>query len=329
VANLDLRPLSLGELLDRCFTLYRRYFLLFVGIVAIPYLLVLALQLVQTLLLFSNTFSPDSAPAADQPPFSLPSPAGIASFILFYVAYLVASVVAYLLSQGATVFAVSELYLGHPMTIRDSFRRVRGKMLRLLGVAILNLLILSATFGVAMIPLFLIIGAGAALGAARAPILIGVLALVCFIGVIFLATYVACRLMVAVPVALIEDAGPVTALQRSFSLTKKNAGRAFLVLLISATITLAAIGILMVPPYAGMVYSMATRNFGAIRTWTALFQIASYLGQALAGPIVIIATAIFYFDLRVRKEALDIQMMMMTPGEIPAPLSGGPPTLLS
>jgi hypothetical protein len=37
MATLDLRPLSLGELLDRTFFLYRRHFLLFVGIAAIPY----------------------------------------------------------------------------------------------------------------------------------------------------------------------------------------------------------------------------------------------------------------------------------------------------
>lgn len=34
--ELDLRPLSLGEILDRTFTLYRRNFLLFAGIIAIP-----------------------------------------------------------------------------------------------------------------------------------------------------------------------------------------------------------------------------------------------------------------------------------------------------
>ncbi|MGH9811917.1 MAG: hypothetical protein ACRD4T_02160, partial [Candidatus Acidiferrales bacterium] len=40
-APIDLRPLSLGELLDRTFSLYRNHFWLFVGITAIPYLLLL------------------------------------------------------------------------------------------------------------------------------------------------------------------------------------------------------------------------------------------------------------------------------------------------
>jgi hypothetical protein len=40
-----LRPMSTGELLDRTFTLYRKHFLLSVGIVALPNLAHLALQL--------------------------------------------------------------------------------------------------------------------------------------------------------------------------------------------------------------------------------------------------------------------------------------------
>src|SRR6202051_3258887 len=40
MATLDLRPLSLGELLDRSFFLYRRHFILFAGISAIPYLII-------------------------------------------------------------------------------------------------------------------------------------------------------------------------------------------------------------------------------------------------------------------------------------------------
>ncbi|MGD0956950.1 MAG: hypothetical protein ABR953_08975 [Candidatus Acidiferrales bacterium] len=48
MADLDLRPLSLGEILDRTFSLYRRNFLLFLGITALPHLLILALNLVRT-----------------------------------------------------------------------------------------------------------------------------------------------------------------------------------------------------------------------------------------------------------------------------------------
>src|SRR6266853_668038 len=50
MAALDLRPLSLGELLDRTFFLYRQHFLLFIGIAAMPYLILLIPILVGLLL---------------------------------------------------------------------------------------------------------------------------------------------------------------------------------------------------------------------------------------------------------------------------------------
>ncbi len=49
---LDLRPLSLGELLDRTFFLYRRNFFLFIGIAAIPYSIFFVLNLATSLVPF-------------------------------------------------------------------------------------------------------------------------------------------------------------------------------------------------------------------------------------------------------------------------------------
>ena len=43
--TIDLRPMSVGELLDLTFSLYRKRFLLFVGIMAIPQLFALAASL--------------------------------------------------------------------------------------------------------------------------------------------------------------------------------------------------------------------------------------------------------------------------------------------
>ena len=47
MTGLDLRPLTLGEILDRAFLLYRRHFLLFIGITAIPQMFGLAFGLIQ------------------------------------------------------------------------------------------------------------------------------------------------------------------------------------------------------------------------------------------------------------------------------------------
>src|SRR5579884_3948758 len=99
MTGLDLRPLSTGEILDRTFSLYRRHFLLFMGISAIPQVLVVALNLTQTLYLGgpgSRYFG------------------SMLMYGLFILVVAVVGVVAYLFSQGGTILAVSELYLGRP-----------------------------------------------------------------------------------------------------------------------------------------------------------------------------------------------------------------------
>src|SRR3974390_553107 len=103
----DLRPLPLGEILDRTFTLYRRHFLLFVGISAIPHLLILGLNLAQTLLLRAATpFVPGAATEFQRVPSTGFMALGLFGGMIALVVYLVA----YLFSQGGTIFAVSELY---------------------------------------------------------------------------------------------------------------------------------------------------------------------------------------------------------------------------
>ena len=94
---LDLRPLSLGELLDRTFFLYRRHFLLFTGIAAIPYSLFFVVNLGSTLL---TRFRLGSTGAATL------SRAGVAvasGGIMAVLLVLVASI-AFLFSTGASVF---------------------------------------------------------------------------------------------------------------------------------------------------------------------------------------------------------------------------------
>jgi hypothetical protein len=53
-------------------------------------------------------------------------------------------------------------------------------------------------------------------------------------------------------------------------------------------------------------------------------QVGSFLGSVLAAPISTISFTLFYYDLRVRKEAFDLQMMMQAIGAGPAqaPVAG-------
>ena len=130
---LDLRPLSLGELLDRTFFLYRRNFLLFIGIAGLPYL-ILVLFSALPILLFVVASRGQSSPI-------VMVAAGV-GVILLVIAFLVAM----LFSVGATVLAVAEIYSGRAPSIRGSFRLVRGKAGTLLGVMILTGMLVLAGF---------------------------------------------------------------------------------------------------------------------------------------------------------------------------------------
>jgi hypothetical protein len=273
---LDLRPLSLGEILDRTFSIYRRHFLLFVGITAIPHLLILALNLTQLVLV--------AAPAVHRTAGVRQFPAASSSVAGFVVGAVIAVFVygfAYLVSQAATIYAVSELYLGRQTTIGASLRRVWGQLWSLFFVVFLNLLCVMA----------------------------GMLAL--FVG----AIYVACRLSTSVPAALLEDLGPGQALQRSWNLTRDFAGRAFLIYVLYAAITY-GVTIFFAVPFTVVLF-MYPKDPAMVRLATGFLDVGSFLAGAVVGPFLLIATSVYYYDLRVRKEAFDLQLMLHPDGNVP------------
>jgi hypothetical protein len=60
--------------------------------------------------------------------------------------------------------------------------------------------------------------------------------------------------------------------------------------------------------------------------WQSLAQVGGTIASTLTTPFLLIATSVFYFDLRVRKEAFDLQFMMDPNSERVAALSGEPST---
>jgi hypothetical protein len=229
---------------------------------AIPHLLVLGLQLAQTMVV----------------PGGRTTPVAMVGNIVLYAALtlmiLGATLVAYLLSQGATILAVSELYLGKSTSIGESLKRVWSDILSLLGVVVLNGLVVGLGF------LFLILP----------------------------GIYLACRLLVCVPSALIENRTPSESLSRSFDLTRGSFWRSFVILALTIGMGWAAQMLFMWPFAVGMATS--AHDPSMVRVWGAMAQVGSFTGTVLVGPILLIATSIYYFDLRVRKEAFDIQFMM-------------------
>jgi hypothetical protein len=245
-------------------------------------LLILALQLAAAL------FTPTRTVGTRVPVEQLQaSPAsGLMAFgIVGLVVALIVYLVAYLFAQGGTVFAVSELYLGRRTTIGAALGRMRGQLGSLFGVILLNGLAVMGAFILLIIP----------------------------------GIYVACRLITCVPAALLEDLGPRSSLERSFSLTKDYAGRSFVIYLLYFVLVYAAAFLFTFP--FGVAIGLSARNPEAVRMWFAFSHVGEFIAGVLVSPILTIATAVFYYDLRVRKEAFDLQFMMNPTG----PISPGTP----
>jgi hypothetical protein len=138
--------------------------------------------------------------------------------------------------------------------------------------------------------------------------------------------WLACRLIGCVPAALLEDLGARDSLERSYRLTEGSAGRAFVIYLIYFVVAMIAASVFMFP-FDFMVGISASRHPDSLRMWAALAQVGNTLGETLVTPILLIATAVFYYDLRVRKEAFDLQLM--NPGSAVAPGPGIVPSMFS
>ncbi len=206
---------------------------------------------------------------------------------------IVVGIIVYLLSQGGTVVAVSEIYLGRSTSIDAALRRAWSEALSLFGVVVLNGIAISVSFIALIIPGF----------------------------------YVACRLLVCVPAALIEGRGPGDSLSRSWNLTKGFAGRAFVIYLLYFVIAISIEALVDIP--LGVAINAAKYNVELVRDYSMLLQVLNTAITVLIEPVLLIASSVFYFDLRVRKEAFDLQFMMDPGSERLARGGDSVPSILS
>ena len=110
----ELRPLSLGELLDRTFSLYRSRFWLFAGIAAVSSAVNLVANVIQ---LTVQHFARHNVSAV----------AVMMSAVTTLLVVLAVYFLAYSVTQAATVHAMSEVYLGRETTIGRSLRATAGR----------------------------------------------------------------------------------------------------------------------------------------------------------------------------------------------------------
>jgi hypothetical protein len=142
-----IRPMTLGELLDRGIRLYRQNFFKFIGIFAIPYI---PLALIQAAVSVFSTTSLVQTTNNTSPEEILFSPGMVAAtaggFLVFFVQFIFVQGVA----TAALTRAVANNYTGKPVDIIDSYRTLSTSWLKLV-LALVLIFILVVILSIWMI----------------------------------------------------------------------------------------------------------------------------------------------------------------------------------
>jgi hypothetical protein len=291
---LDLRPLTLAELLDRSFSTYKRHLWLFVGIMAVPAIVTtlyaVAMQAVDT------TMTPDMTP--EQVLFR------VVPVMIGVLVFMVVLLVMHTFALGATTIAVAQLYKEQQPTVGESYREARRHSGRLILLMIWATLRLGGTW-IGLVTLTVLLSAVLAVASRVAG---GVMVFVGLIGGFVFTLYLAIRYGVSIPAVVLENLPAGKALARSVELTAGHRGRVFLIMLCAAMINYATAALLQGPFMLGAF--IAGPGTPTAIGLAIVGAVLGGIGSMFSGPIMIIGLAMVYYDLRIRKEALDLRMML-------------------
>ncbi|MBW3634876.1 MAG: hypothetical protein KY445_00245 [Armatimonadetes bacterium] len=238
------------------------------------------------------------------------------------------------LLYGAASCCVAAAVRGQGVRFRQCWQFTKPRYGALLGVIFLSWLVLGA-FAIALSIAFSFVIFGGVLSLANAPqpvqIVVGVIGYVLFL-VLFGALGVVAfgwSSMVPIVACLEDDKRGAAALGRSFELLKGNWRRVFGMSLLLGLAVLTVMGIIG-GGYSLLAWDGLREIFnGAIPSENAIFGLAMTVGGfmtvffTLWNPAQSLVIAVLYLDLRVRREALDLEWTAYASAP-PAPLETPP-----
>ena len=171
---------------------------------------------------------------------------------------------------GVCTRIVADAYIGRSSETREAVRAVRPRVFAIVGTSLLVLL--SEAIGFVF----------------------------CFVGALFPLTLFA----VAIPALILEGVGVSAALSRSITLTKAHAMHV-LGLVVTAQLLAAVVNGALA---AGV--NLLLRTGGSTVAVVIGQSLANTIAGILTTPFVATAIVVLYFDLRIRDEAFDVQLLM-------------------
>jgi hypothetical protein len=313
----SLRPLTLGEILDRTAELYRNNFVLFAGIF-VPYA---GVALVLNLLLLGLGILLKNLHVAGAAIWITLGSGAIEVLILFLLAGA---------SVAAICRAVAWVHLGQPATIRGAYATVLPRLGRYLWLMTITFFVVWTPFVLLYIGFFGILGFYGKVFSAhpgvpptppdpQTAIIIGISALVFFLLLCPVGAYtilMSLRYALALPACVVENTNARPSLRRAIDLSKGARGRIFVLALLIGVIKIGLVGITQIFTIVGVV-----KNHGQLGPGlTALSQVIGFFTNTFLGPIWATGITLLYYDQRVRKEGFDIEWMMQAAGlTVPSP----------
>ncbi|HMJ57985.1 MAG TPA: hypothetical protein VK467_02540 [Gemmatimonadales bacterium] len=269
----DLHPMGVGEILDGALTMYRRHFGLFakVGVVAmwLPTAMFIYVQL---------------AGGTEQHIF------------LFIVAWIIGQFAGLFLTAAA-VRIISDSYLGRTAELGEALSLGASKIWPLLVVGLGKYIVLFLLVLVVGVVISLTVPALAVSGGGAAVLFL----FLAFLGACWLILFVMCGYAVTTPVVVLESlGGSFDAFGRSWDLTRSFKFKIFaiwFVAILMIYLPILALGAL------GGYFSITFPLLGIV------IQIISAALPIVMYPIFSCILTLIYYDLRVRREAFDLQIL--------------------
>ena len=294
-----LRPLGVGELLDGALSLIRSNPRTVLGLAAV---ISAVSALIQTAGLWISLRYLESMTPVVGSADEVDITAELTTLVSGSVAQIVPALVAgflQVLASGLFIVLVGAAVLGRRLDASQTWATLRPRLLRLIGV---TLIITAGGF----VAVGLLIGSIVALAFAIGPwaVLPGV---VIGVGGVILLVYVYVKLAVASPALVMEGTGVLTSLSRSWVLVRRSWWRVLGILILAAVITSLLTTVVTIP-----ITLIATLVSGFSESFLPTV-VASGVATLVAGiitlPFSAAVTGLLYIDLRMRREALDIELV--------------------
>lgn len=282
----QLRPLGIGDIVDRVFALYRSRPLLFLIVGAPPYLV---LQLLVDAATGSRIGTLQSL-SSDIGAGRAVDPAAFADVMSTFAAVAIVGGIAGLIllaiQSASLVDAMAARYLGREVAIGVSFGTGLRAAPRVIvaGVAVFVLIVLLwAVLTVVML-----------LTRETLVVVVAVLA------GLFATVYIFASTLVVPVVATLEGSGPLAAIRRSWWLARGNRWRILGLQILLVVLNLVISALLSTLVVTSLIADLSVR--------TAAQTIVSVIATIAWAPIQWGTFTVLYYDLRVRHEAYDLQL---------------------